>query len=321
MSVQEIENTNESEKLSGEQKKISNLSSLLQKGKNNPLLNINLSLLSNKEAISNLISKNQKESQKTLSNEQKAEIPPLNFAPKSNFVRGMRPSTLSRTIKVQQNTKINLMEKLYFNGHNELNEKEKKNENNNIPNINENTIFKTQKIINNNSELNNENLNNQSSNSVLNNRKRTLLTKNPNENILNSAPQKSYKKNNEDIKPIPFNLNNVHEHINVRNYYSFKQCHAVKEYAYREDQNIGNEETMEDKGKSIENFMNDPTQMLFMLFDGHGGETVSTYLQNNFANVYKENILLYIKNNNSNYIENALKDTFNMGKSIKINNI
>ena len=109
MSVQEIENTNESEKLSGEQKKISNLSSLLQKGKNNPLLNINLSLLSNKEAISNLISKNQKESQKTLSNEQKAEIPPLNFAPKSNFVRGMRPSTLSRTIKVKQNTKINLI--------------------------------------------------------------------------------------------------------------------------------------------------------------------------------------------------------------------
>ena len=45
MSVQEIENTNESEKLSGEQKKISNLSSLLQKGKNNPLLNINLSLI------------------------------------------------------------------------------------------------------------------------------------------------------------------------------------------------------------------------------------------------------------------------------------
>ena len=323
MSVQEIKNTNESEKLSGEQKKISNLSSLLQKGKNNPLLNINLSLLSNKEVISNLISKNQKESQKAPSNEQKAEIPPLNFAPKSNFVRGMRPSTLSRTIKVQQNTKINLMEKLYFNGNNELNEKEKKNENNNIPNTNENTIFNTQnksnhekqtkenQIINNNTEYNNENLNNQSSNSVLNKRKRSLLTKNANENILNSAPQKSYKKNNEDIKPIPFNLNHVHEHINVRNYYSFKQCHAVKEYAYREDQNIGNEETMEDKGKSIENFMNDSSQMLFMLFDGHGGETVSTYLQNNFAKVYKENILLYIKNNNSNYIENALKDTFN----------
>ena len=43
--------------LETDSKKISNLSSLLQKGKNNPLLNINLSLLSNKDAISNLISK------------------------------------------------------------------------------------------------------------------------------------------------------------------------------------------------------------------------------------------------------------------------
>ena len=55
-----LTNKNESEKSINETKKISNLSSLLQKGINNPLLNINLSLLSNKDAISNLIQKKTK---------------------------------------------------------------------------------------------------------------------------------------------------------------------------------------------------------------------------------------------------------------------
>ena len=55
-----LTNKNESEKSINETKKISNLSSLLQKGINNPLLNINLSLLSNKETISNLIQKKTK---------------------------------------------------------------------------------------------------------------------------------------------------------------------------------------------------------------------------------------------------------------------
>ena len=109
MSEQDQKNSNNEnpKSINESAKKISNLSSLLQKGKNNPLLNINLSLLSNKDAITNLISNKQKENQ-TL-NEQ---IPPLKYSPKTNYVRGMRPSTLSRTIKVQQQSKINLMEKL-----------------------------------------------------------------------------------------------------------------------------------------------------------------------------------------------------------------
>ena len=120
-----LTNKNESEKSINETKKISNLSSLLQKGN---LLNINLSLLSNKDAISNLIQKKQNESQKT--SEQKTEIPILNYAPKTNYVRGMRPPTLSRTIKVQQQSKMNLMEKLIHKDSNDnLNDEnnEKKN--------------------------------------------------------------------------------------------------------------------------------------------------------------------------------------------------
>ena len=112
--------------LETDSKKISNLSSLLQKGKNNPL-NINISLLSNKDAISNLISKKQNDSQKKNIEEKNKEIPPLNFNPKTNFVRGIRPSTLSRTIKVQK--QMNMMEKLTNKDEKSNIESEKNNEN------------------------------------------------------------------------------------------------------------------------------------------------------------------------------------------------
>ena len=40
---------------------------------------------------------------------------------------------------------------------------------------------------------------------------------------------------------------------------------------------------MEDKGKSIENFNNNKNEIVFELFDGHGGEEISFYLQKNFS--------------------------------------
>ena len=47
---------------------------------------------------------------------------------------------------------------------------------------------------------------------------------------------------------------------------------------------------MEDKSKSIENFNNNINQMLFELFDGHGGDDISNFLQQNFTQVYKNNL-------------------------------
>ena len=49
---------------------------------------------------------------------------------------------------------------------------------------------------------------------------------------------------------------------------------------------------MEDKSKSIENFNNDKNQMVFEIFDGHGGDEMSTYLQSNLSKIYKQNLLL-----------------------------
>lgn len=85
----------------------------------------------------------------------------------------------------------------------------------------------------------------------------------------------------------------ISEIINMKPFYYYKQSSSVKEYAYREDQNIAYKEGMEDKGKSIDNFYSKPNQSLFCLFDGHGGDMVSKYLQKNFHLVYKDILTAY----------------------------
>ena len=72
--------------------------------------------------------------------------------------------------------------------------------------------------------------------------------------------------------------------------YYIRKCNVIIEYAYKEDRNSLHKINMEDKGKSILNFNNDPYKLLFCLFDGHGGDEVSTYLQKNFALIMKKYI-------------------------------
>ena len=78
------------------------------------------------------------------------------------------------------------------------------------------------------------------------------------------------------------------------------------EYSYKEDQNKTYKETMEDKGKSILNFNEKQNNILFTLFDGHGGDFVSKYLQENFDKYFKKNIT----NLTQNEIEKSFKKTF-----------
>ena len=68
----------------------------------------------------------------------------------------------------------------------------------------------------------------------------------------------------------------------------FRKCNSglVKNYGYSQDH--GERNYMEDQGKSIENFNRDPNQILFCLFDGHGGGEVSEFLKNNFAEYMKK---------------------------------
>lgn len=74
--------------------------------------------------------------------------------------------------------------------------------------------------------------------------------------------------------------------MDISEYYE-SPASAVKEYAYKEDSNSRFRDYMEDRGKAIDCFNNNPNDALFCLFDGHGGGEVSKYLQENFHKEFK----------------------------------
>ena len=114
-------------------------------------------------------------------------------------------------------------------------------------------------------------------------------SKSMNINFNNSKNQKNTK-----INQKAYNDNFAIEYETVKENYSIKSCNTVLEYSFREDQNIDSQPIMEDKSKSIENFNNNSNQMLFELFDGHGGDDISNFLKQNFSQIYKQ----YLKINN-----------------------
>ena len=125
-----------------------------------------------------------------------------------------------------------------------------------------NKIFQT----NNNQQKNNE---------YLNNSIQTIK----NINNLNMISQNNKKENIDKEKEIIFDSKDKQ---------FFRNCNngLIKNYAYYEDR--GERDYMEDEGKSIENLNGDPNQILFCLFDGHGGGEVSKFLKNNFAQYMKK---------------------------------
>ena len=123
-----------------------------------------------------------------------------------------------------------------------------------------------------------------------------VITKSPNIEIEEFDYDYNDTNNKKMNKKKFFNKNNkinqIIEYETIKESYTIKHCKCVLEYSFREDQNIDSEILMEDKSKSIENFNNDKNQMLFEIFDGHGGDEMSTYLQNNLSKIYKQNLLL-----------------------------
>ena len=98
------------------------------------------------------------------------------------------------------------------------------------------------------------------------------------------------KTNSENSDYIIIQKPNSKEKIHIGKEYSIKNTSNQQfiEYSYKEDQNIKSKKTMEDKGKSIENFNENDKNTLFLLFDGHNGDLVSKYCQNNFARIFKK---------------------------------
>ena len=117
-----------------------------------------------------------------------------------------------------------------------------------------------------------------------------------NELIKNKSKNKKYKKSI-SLKFRKVNTINISELIKNKisekisndelNEYYVPNSNIVKEYAYKEEQNLAYRNYMEDKGKSIDNFNNNLNNILFCLFDGHGGDMVSNFLQLNFASEFK----------------------------------
>ena len=134
-----------------------------------------------------------------------------------------------------------------------------------------------------------------------------------NYNNNNSYTQRSYSLNNNQYNNPLYNNNNINNNYYNQNIksplydnniynnnnnteqtsqnlpeYSNKNCSAVREYSYKEEPNSHFRSYMEDKGVVVENVNNISHNILFCLFDGHGGGEVSNFLQKNFPNYFKE---------------------------------
>lgn len=144
-----------------------------------------------------------------------------------------------------------------------------------------------------------------------------------------------YKNINKTEKELNFSQNfnkNLIKHKNSKkeylemisddtlNEYYVKKCNIILEYAYKEERNLPYRTYMEDKGKSILNYNNDKNKLLFCLFDGHGGDEVSTYLQKNFFKMMKK----YLNDKNENgeinfeQLFKEIDEEFKSGKYYKI---
>ena len=94
--------------------------------------------------------------------------------------------------------------------------------------------------------------------------------------------------NNTNFDEISYEMKNEKiSNPEIPEYYE-ENCNLIKNYAYKENPNLIYRDYMEDKGISIMNINGDPDKALFCLFDGHGGDQVSKFLQNNFLKYFKE---------------------------------
>lgn len=91
----------------------------------------------------------------------------------------------------------------------------------------------------------------------------------------------------------------------------FTNCSSVKEYAYKEEQNVKSRETMEDVLKVIDKFNMNTDSGFFTLYDGHGGDHVALLAKERVPEIFSN--LMNISNqgkSDPNYIENLLTQTF-----------
>lgn len=94
-----------------------------------------------------------------------------------------------------------------------------------------------------------------------------------------------------------------------------KDASSVKEFSYKEDPNYKHRAAMEDMGKCLDKYLNNPDLGLFTLYDGHGGGEIAQYLKSRLPELFAK-ILSPLNNKfeteDLNYdIENSINMLFN----------
>ena len=157
---------------------------------------------------------------------------------------------------------------------------------------------------------------------------------NDNEHKLNKPPTAPNQPFLNKINSINNNSNNINSNNNSSNSFTEKEIeekysninsteyfekpfnlNLIKEYAYKENPNIRFRDYMEDKSRVIENFNKNINNILFCLFDGHGGGEVSKYLQNNFY-THMKSYLPFDEINFENFFKNVFLDIDNKLKEL-----
>lgn len=232
----------------------------------------------------------------------------------NSFKKILRKPTMSNLI---QNTSYNIITGAPINGSSNSNFKynfnKSYNQNYGKPEKVDDMFysFKNNMIMNNgiNSINNNNNFN--TNNNFATNSSSSNITKNF-ENSLISSPT---MKTSSPIKQSSPSATHSHNHNNYNTPYETDvyntQTTSIKEYSYKEDQNVRSREYMEDKYKVIDKFNRENESGLFTLFDGHGGEAVAVYAKDKLPEII-EKLINNTKDKNSepNYMENILSTAF-----------
>jgi serine/threonine protein phosphatase PrpC len=152
------------------------------------------------------------------------------------------------------------------------------------------------------------------SNSNTNKNDNTLLTgtlsPRNNQNTISTTNPYSYSLNNKNTNTVKSSLSTPNNNSNSEAY--INSASSVKEYAYKEDQNVRSRETMEDVMKVVDKFNMNSDSGLFTLYDGHGGDEVALLAKQRVPEIFAN----LMNNSNktksdTNYIENLLTQTFN----------
>ena len=138
----------------------------------------------------------------------------------------------------------------------------------------------------------------------------------PKTNQYNYINYNNFNTNSYNNYSLPKKIEEIISKDSLDSYYENNSTKIIKDLAYKENANAKYRDYMEDKGKSILNFNSSENNALICLFDGHGGQEVSKFLQQNFAKFWLEILPL----NYSNY-ENKIKNIFlNTDQKLKENN-